>query len=383
MRIGINASFLRKPNTGIGQVTANFLKKMAEFPDAEFNLYLEEDNSLNLPKNFTKKIFLPIWKRDDLIRKIWWEKCSLPKKAKKDGCDVFITLYHCPTILSGNTKHIMLVHDIIPELFHEYLNNSRKKLYWNLTKKAIQKVDKIVAISSRTEKDLIQHLGIEPEKISVNYIDVDPIYKKEISDEHIEKVLKKYDLNRGYILNGGGLEVRKNTERLIRAYKILLDRNKNEHFVENLPPLVISGKLLSQLAPLVCDAEKLIKELNLTEHVKLLDFVPQEDLSALYKGSLFFIYPSLYEGFGLPVLEAMNQGVPVITSKNSSLPEVGGDAVLYCHPEDEKDIYMVMRNLILKKDLLDTLSERGKERAKRFSWDEFVKKLFNIIKELK
>ena len=117
--------------------------------------------------------------------------------------------------------------------------------------------------------------------------------------------------------------------------------------------------------------------------MKLLDFVEQKDLPALYKGSLFFIYPSLYEGFGLPVLEAMNQGVPVITSKNSSLPEVGGDSVLYCHPEDEKDMAMVMRNLLINKHLRDILSERGKERAKRFSWEKFVEKLFGIIENLK
>jgi glycosyltransferase involved in cell wall biosynthesis len=103
----------------------------------------------------------------------------------------------------------------------------------------------------------------------------------------------------------------------------------------------------------------------------------------LYKAAEFFVYPSLYEGFGLPVLEAMNQGVPVITSKLSSIPEVGGDAVLYCHPEDEKDIAMVMKNLLVNKHLRHVLSERGKERAKRFSWDKFGEKLFRIIENLK
>ncbi|MDO8529688.1 MAG: glycosyltransferase, partial [bacterium] len=215
MQIGINASFARKPNTGIGQVTINFLKKLIEnhesgIMDHEFVLYLEEDIDLKLPANpaslagkLKKQVFLPLWKRDDLIRKIWWEKYLLPKKVKKNGCDVFLSLYQCPTILPKEIKHIMIVHDIIPELFPEYLNNARKKRYWELTKKAIKKADKIVAVSSRTEKDLVQHLGIDPEKISVNYPDVDEIYKK-VGNADLRSLHKKYDLKPGYIYSGGG-----------------------------------------------------------------------------------------------------------------------------------------------------------------------------------
>ncbi len=384
MRIGINASFARKPNTGIGQVTINFLRKLIENHESrianhEFILYLEEDIDLKLPENFQKRIFLPFWKRDDLIRKIWWEKRLLPKKAKKDKCDVFLSLYQSPTILRKSIKHIMLVHDIIPKLFPEYINNSRKANYQRLIEKAIGKADRIISVSSRTEKDLVQYLGIDPAKISVSYVDVDPIYKREFLDKSVSKILDRHSLYRGYIYNGGGLEIRKNIEGLIRAYKALLDKNEIENFAEEVPNLVISGKLMPKLAPLVTDAEKLVKELNLTQKVKLLDFVPQEDLPALYKGSLFFIYPSFYEGFGLPVLEAMNQGVPTITSKNSSLPEVGGDAVLYCHPDDEKDLVMVMKNLIMNKNLRQALSERAKERSARFSWDGFINKIFGII----
>ena len=116
----------------------------------------------------------------------------------------------------------MIVHDIIPKLFPEYLNNSRKRLYWKLTEKAIKKADKIIAVSEHTKKDLVKHLNIAPEKISVNYIAVDEIYKKEIPEEKSHEVLKKYRLKSGYIYCGGGLEKRKNVERLLKAYKLLL-----------------------------------------------------------------------------------------------------------------------------------------------------------------
>ena len=185
MKIGINASFLRKQNTGIGQVSANFLKELVEFSSTklqiannkefEFVLYLEEDTDLGLlgdiafsKVKFQKKVFLPKhYKRDDLFRKIWWEKVLLPKKVNQDDCDVLLSLYQCPTSLNKNKKkikHIMIVHDIIPKLFPTYLNNWRKKAYQRLTEKAISKADKIIAVSHRTEKDLIQHLGIDAGK---------------------------------------------------------------------------------------------------------------------------------------------------------------------------------------------------------------------------
>lgn len=396
MRIGINASFLRKQNTGIGQVTVNFLKKLAELPASNllrrysdfhnqdneivFFVYLEEDVDLKLPDNFKKRIFLPKYKRDDLFRRILWEKYLLPKKIKEDGCDVLLSLYQSATILPKKTKHIMIVHDIIPKLFPQYLNNLRKKIYQRFVNKAIKKAGKIIAVSHRTEKDLIQYLKIDPKKITVSHIDVGNVFKQKVSDYESQRVMKKYDLEPGYIYNGGGLEIRKNVERILRAYRNISNKHARSGW---LPKLVISGKLMPELAPLVTDVEKLRETLYLHKQVVLLDYVPQEDLPALYKNASVFVYPSLYEGFGLPVLEAMNQGTPVITSKVSSLPEVGSDAVLYCDPHKTEDIEMVIKNLLNNNHLKAALSMKGRERATHFSWDRFVEKTMNIIRELK
>ncbi len=390
MKIGINASFLRKQNTGIGQVTANFLKKLAEFPisnfqfpnnkEVEFVLYLEEKTNLKLPKNFSQKVFLPRYKRDDLIRRVLWEKVMLPEMVRQDGCDVFLSMYQSATIFEGKMPHVMVAHDIIPKLLPQYLDNWRKKLYQIFVHGAIKQAGKIIAVSHRTEKDLVQHLGIDPQKIAVAYPDVDEIYKKEVSAAESAKVLKKYKLKPGYIYNGGGMDVRKNAESVLKAYKILYDKHGKAGW---LPELVISGKLMPQLAPLVTDAKKLVGELGLKKNVKLLDYVPQEDLPALYRNAVVFVYPSLYEGFGLPVLEAMNQGTPVITSKVSSLPEVGSDAVLYCDPKNTEDLEMVLKNLLNNKHLQAALSLKGKERASCFAWEKFVEKTMHIINELK
>ncbi|MEI7621013.1 MAG: glycosyltransferase family 1 protein [Candidatus Moraniibacteriota bacterium] len=395
MKIAINASFLRKQGTGLGQVTANFLQKLIELESikikagkvkkTEFVLYLEEDLELNLPKDaassavkFRKKVFLPPYKRDDLLRKIWWEKFLLPKKVAQDKCDVLLSLYQSTTVVSSKKiKHLMVVHDLIPKLFPTYLSNWRKKLYQNLVEKAIRKTDRIIAISHRTEKDLIKHLGIAPEKITVSYIDVDERYKTIAGRIDSRRVLQKYNLQAGYIYSGGGLEVRKNVESVLLAYKILLESHKQGR---KIPKLVISGKLLPQLAPLVTDVEKLIVELGLQNEVVVLDYVPQVDLPGLYRNALVFVYPSHYEGFGLPILEAMNQGTAVITAKTSSLPEVGSDSVLYCDPSDPADLAMVLKNVLCHPHLQAALSLKGKERAKHFAWEKFVMKVLNVIR---
>ena len=384
--LGINVSFLRKPETGIGQVTVNFLKKLAvsESENINFILYAEEDFSfgLNLSENFQKRFFLPrFYKRDDLLRRIIWEKFMLPKMVKKDKCDIFLSLYQSATILDGKIFHTMLVHDIIPKIFPVYLNNFRKIIYQKLVEKSIKSADKIVVISKRTEKDLIQFLNINPAKITVNYIGASEIYFKPISKEKNRQILEKYFLSSGYIFAGGGYEKRKNIEKLLYAYRFLLDKNKKIRFSAEIPPLVIYGKLLPEIFPLATDAEKIIKELNLTQEVKLIGKIPEEDLPALYVSAKMFVYPSLYEGFGLPVLEAMILGVPVIVSKKSSLPEVGGDSVIYCDPDDTQDIAMVMKNCLRNKDLRQEMSRRSAKRAKMFSMEKFCQKMLHVLLE--
>lgn len=381
MRIGINASFLRKPHTGIGQVTIHFLQKIAESSRVEFVLYLEEDVSqdISLPGHFRRQVFLPFWKRDDLIRTLLWERVLLPKKVARDGCDTFISLYQSATVMPESIRHIMVVHDIIPKLFPKYQNNIRKRFYWKNVERGIRHADKIYAVSSRTEKDLVQHLALPPSLISVNSIDVDPIFKRRVTDERSAEVMQKYHLSPGYLYHGGGFEVRKNAEGVLRAYRKLLDREKSDHLAPATPPLVLSGKLMPELAPLITDVESLVKKLDLTPYVRLLGYVPQRDLPALYANARLFLFPSHYEGFGLPVLEAMSVGTPVIAAKNSSLPEVGRDAILYCHSDDTDDIAASVRNVLSHRELREALGRRGKERSHFFSWNTFTDKIIRSV----
>ncbi len=380
MNIGINASFLRKPHTGIGQVTTHFLETLVareqnekSMKNHKFFIYTEEESGRNWPKNCTEKSFVPWYTRDDLFRKILWEKIYLPRMAHKDGCDVLISLYQSATVISyTNMKHVMIVHDVIPHVFAEYLNNIRKKIYWHYVEKGIYASHKIVTVSAYTQHDLEHLLHVRPQKMTTSHIAVDRLFTQEISQKEMDRVMRKYHLTEGtYIYTGGGLEVRKGVDRILRAYKLL----KTQH--PETPKLVVSGKLLPELVPLTIDVEKIVADLQLNDDVIVTGFVPQKDLPALYKGAKAFIYASLYEGFGLPVLESMTVGTPVITTRNTSLSEVCGGAVLYVEESDE-DVCRKMHTLLSDETMMAEMRASGKKRAADFSWDTFVADVFDV-----
>ena len=384
MRIGINASFLRKPGTGIGQVTVNFIQKLTESTinnqQSTFVLYTEEPIDMQLPDNFQVRSFLPFWKRDDLIRKVLWEK-SVARQAQRDGCDAFISLYQSSTVVSG-MRHVMVVHDVIPRIFPEYQGNMRQRFHWRLVERALSHTDVLVAVSASTKHDLVE-FGVPSERITVAYPDVSPLFRRDLSLEEENRVMATYGLVPGYLYHGGGLEVRKNTEGLLRAYRSLVEKETAGTLGTSvsLPPLVISGKIHAESNPLATPVRTLIRDLGLEKRVHLLDFVPEQDLPALYKNALFFVYPSLYEGFGLPILEALCMKTPVLTADNSSLTEVAGDAALYIDAENTDSLVSGMERLLSDAPLRQRLSDATTKEQARFEWSRFVEHVLDMAKD--
>lgn len=394
----------------MGQVSINFLRNLIkeeskggkkQLKAHQVFLYLEEDIDWELPKNFEKRVFLPgFYRRDDLIRKIIWEKFLLPRRVKMDNCQVFFSLYQSVTIFK-KIKHLMLVHDTIWKIFPEYLNNSRKKVYYWLVDRAIKKVDKIMTVSENSKQDIIKYFQITAEKIKVNYIDCSNIFKNpgKESAEQIRKVValkrrkmgekivakqRGIKLPQSYIFYVGGFDKRKNVARLIQAYGLLWQARKK--ITGKFPHLVIAGKFYPQLIPLITDLPKEIKKVQKKyalpeEMIKLIDYVEEEELPRLYRKAKLFCYPSLYEGFGLPPLQAQNMGCPVVASNSSSLKEIlKTGSVLKINPKSKKDIYQAMEKVLTNNELKDKLVEWGKINAQRFSWDSFTEIfLKNII----
>lgn len=372
MKIGINASFLRKPDTGIGQVTKGFIGEIINNSHGhEYFLYLEEDIDFKLPQKILKRVFLPkLWKRDDLLRKIYWEVFLLRRKVKSDRCDIFISLYQSPTIFPLTIKHKMLVHDMIWKVFPEYLNNWRKKLYATLCFQATKRADQIFTVSNWSKRDIHKYLKIDYDKIVVANPSVDKIYYDEADRTRDNRVLEKYDVYGRYIFYVGGFDPRKNITALLDAFGILRER-------EGLGDvkLVLGGEDKSKQNNMLLDLKKEIENRNLSQYVQLIGFISQKNLPAFYRQCELFVLPSLYEGFGLMALEAMASGTPTAVSKSSSLPEVCGDAVLYFNPYDKDEMAKVMHKILTNNRLKHRLSEKGRERAKKFKWVTFTEKI--------
>jgi glycosyltransferase involved in cell wall biosynthesis len=399
--VGVNGSFVRKPATGIGQVSWHFIKSLSKATNntndntSRFIIYVEEKIPIMLKKSINSnklefKIVKGWYKRDDLLRKILWEKFWLPKQIKKDKCQKFISPYQSATILSRKIKHLMIVHDIIPRIFPEYLNNWRKKIYYKTIDWAIERVSKILTISKFSQQEISKAYNIDLDKIKVNYIACDPIFQQEISSQKRTGILKKYKLSseRKYIFNFGGFDVRKNVGRTIEAYGKLMNKKIKQGAVPaELPRLVLGGKFYKHLVPLVTSVEEKIKEVckkyNLgTDLFQLIGFVKQTDLPALYQSAEVFIYPSLYEGFGLPVLEAMWSKTPVVTSSTTSIPEVISKQAGYL-VNDPTNIDEIKTQL--QKALEDTLNNKQQKidtafaESQKFSWKKFTEQIVSEI----
>ncbi|MBP7811480.1 MAG: glycosyltransferase family 4 protein [Candidatus Moranbacteria bacterium] len=385
MRIGINASFLRKPATGIGQVTLYFLEQLsvvfAAYPENQrpkVIFYTQEPCERVFNPDFQEKVFLPYWwTRDDILREWLWEK-QVAHEAERDKCDVFLNLFQTATVFdrSSPVRHVMIVHDIIPRLFPSYLARCSQRFHWRMIERGIQFADAIIAVSDSTKKDLFVYLGCEGDQVSLAYPGLSPVFERLPSDGEVALVLAKYGLKRGYIYHGGGLEIRKNAEGVLRAYA-LLRAEKKQHLI-SMPPLVISGKVHEKTNKLATDVVGLIAELELGDCVHLLGHVPETDLPSLYRAAKCFVFPSKYEGFGLPVLEALSMECPVITSANSSLPEVCGEAALLIDGMDISDLAVAMDRVLTEVALREMLSRQGKQQAAGFSYMKFTEQIMRI-----
>lgn len=371
--LGINGLFLRKPGTGIGQVTKHFLETLSKQEGDSFTCKVYVDEPF-LNSSFRQGVEVtyirPWWKRDDLVRKLLWEHIQLPKKALADNVTHFLSLYQAPTEFPRTVRHIMIVHDVIPEIFPVYLPRFRNHWVWKLTTRAICKASAIVAVSQSTKRDIQKYFGVPEERIQVGYPSIDATFWQENNALARDRVLEKHDLTSGYLYHGGGLEIRKNTESILTAYAAWC---ASENEKESIPPLVISGTIHSASNTLATPVKELIEKLNLQERVVLLGFVPEEDLPALYQEASLFLFPSLYEGFGMPVVEALSQGTAVLALKNSSLPEIGGEVVFWADEITKETL-----EKSYKRALQSTQEEQEirKTQARNFrSWESFVQKV--------
>ena len=374
-----------RQKTGIGWNAKKMIDELVQYPelDCTLNCFLMKDRErteaiLKVYREQGCKVHQSRW----MPARIYYHLERLlpvPYRwifGKSDGITQFFN-YTIPFGVSG--KCVTIIHDIAFLTYPETVAKRTRQWLGKNLKIYCQRADVILTVSEFSRQEIHHYLGIPLEKIHVVYNGVDPKqYHPDYSEDRIQEVKAKYNIPGAYILYLGTLEPRKNIETLIRAYQRLLTAGPSR-FGQNhsvFPKLVLAGKK----GWLYDSIFQLVKEFHLENQVIFTGYVDESDAAPLLCGARMFVFPSLYEGFGIPPLEAMACGTPVIVSDCASLPEVVGDAGLLVPPTDIEKLAESM-NRLLKDDQLHTaLREAGLKRAGQFTWKASAKKLVQIYR---
>lgn len=278
-----------------------------------------------------------------------------PKLARRDHLGLLHMTYMAPPILS--CPLVLSVHDVSYRLFPQYFSPRVRFLLALLVGPSVRHAARVIAISENTRRDIIRFYRADPERVVVTPLAASPDFKPQPPEE-IARVRQTYTLPTDYILAVGNKQPRKNLHRLIRAFAAL---------APDYPDLTLA--IAGQSGWQGTHIETEVTTLGLTNRVRFTGYVPESDLPALYSGATIFCYPSLYEGFGLPPLEAMSCGTPTITSNTSSLPEVVANAALTINPTSTTDLSNALRAFLQDPAKREEYTQRGIERAVHFSWE--------------
>ncbi len=303
-----------------------------------------------------------------------------------NGVDVFFNPHFFVAPVSDNCKKVITFHDLSFELYPEFFSRSKRiwqKILMNAKKEA-QKADQIIAVSNSTKQDLIDFYKIPEEKIKVIYSGIEQNLKKDISSEKILEVKKKYRLPDKFILYFGTIEPRKNLIGLIKAFEQLRESSANickssANVNTNNIKLVIAG----EKGWLYKDVFKAARQSPFAPEIIFTGFVNNSDKPYLYSLASLFVYPSFYEGFGFPPLEAMACKIPTITSKFSSLPETVGKAAIMIDPYDIDEFACAMNLALKDENLREKLKKQSIEQVKKFSWEKCAQETLEVLKSLK
>jgi len=372
--VGIDCSSVLDRKTGVGNYVHNLLLKLAEIDERNvYKLFFYSLRHLDRAKaaqyDFTYRETIMLRTPKPFLDFLWF-RLKFPSIEFFTGeVDIFHSDFYSPLVRKG--KSIITIYDMsffaYPELQTRTVQGWRNRVV-----ESCQRASKIITISNFSKSEILKYVDMPEEKIKVIYPGVD--FKKKVVNMDEDGVLRKYKLSKEYILFVGTIEPRKNLENLARAFKLLRENGT----YRNKYDLVIVGKLGWKYEAFF----KTLGDLNIGDGVKFLGYIPDNELSIVYRRALLFVYPSIYEGFGLPVLEAMANEVPVITSNSSSLYEIaGGGAALLINPHKYKEIYEAIEGVLRDSELRSRLIKEGKKQVQRFSWIKTAEETLEIYKE--
>ncbi|MCX2473700.1 glycosyltransferase family 1 protein [Pedobacter sp. MC2016-05] len=369
LRIGFDGKRAANNLTGLGNYSRSLIEALSkQFPENQYLVYSPKVKSSRQIDAFFEaeniKLKLPI------SGTFLWRSLNILKDLLRDKVQIFHGLSHEIPFAIQHTKikSIVTIHDLIFLRFPQYYKFIDRKLYEWKSRSACKRAHQIIAISEKTKADIIEFYGINPEKIEVIYQSCDDSFKTAFPQTTLDKIRTTYKLPQKYLLNVGTIENRKNLKLIVQALK-----DVNEEY-----KLVVIGKKTAYFK----EVEKEIKLLGLGNRIIFLKNIPFADLPGIYQMASVFVYPSFYEGFGIPIIEALYSGIPTIAAIGSCLEEAGGPDSIYVNPKDPEGLSAEITRVLSSSTLQNEMKEKGLEFVQKFNSPLVTQQLMNCYQKV-
>ncbi len=371
MRIGFDAKRAFYNNSGLGNYSRDTILSLYKYyPEHEYFLYTpNKRNPISfLPESKNLHVVKP--RGLNKLSQSYWRSINLGKQLHKDKLDIYHGLSNelPANIIQAEIKKVVSIHDLIFLRYPELYNSVDRDIYQQKFFEASLAADKIIAMSHQTKQDLISFFHTREDDIEVIHQGCNPIFYDKVPEQKRAETIKKYMLPDTYILSVGTLEKRKNTLKILEG----MTANKIEY------PLVFVGKP----TPYYKELYHYVQYHGMENMVYFLHDIPTSDLPSIYQAARVFIYPSIFEGFGIPILEAMNSGIPVITNKFGCFVEAGGDAAIYINPNYPEEIGKAVTDVLNDESKSREMVKKGFKHVEKFRQDKITAKLMDLYTSL-
>jgi glycosyltransferase involved in cell wall biosynthesis len=374
MKIAIDVRTILPNRSGVGNYVLHLIQNLRQVDSEPIYYLLAQKKNMSILGHLAREQnpFLTSFSHENHPLSDFWEHFILPLRLKQMGIHVF----HGPASLIPFRKDhcglIVTIHDLVAFLFPETIPRKYGAYMRYLLRQAVKKADKIIAVSHHTKEDLIRILKVSPEKIVVIYEASSPIFHPDDRKSVQSRLKQQYGISQKFIYHLGNIEPRKNLIVLLEAFTLVCRELGPEY------QLVVSG----QKGWLTGSLNRFFKNYSMRDQVFFTGYVPVDHIPLFMNGAELFVFPSLYEGFGLPVLEAMSCGTPVISSNRSSIPEIIGSAGVLVDPTNVRELADRIIELLRNPEERRRLSQLGIDRASQFSWTEAARQTLNVYRSV-
>jgi glycosyltransferase involved in cell wall biosynthesis len=372
MKIGFDAKRALGNSTGLGNYSRYIIEMLSEFyPDNEYVLFAPKRNGhprLQTIRSRSNVRFVYPAGIHRFFPSLWRSR-GVAQDIASNGINIFHGLSNELPVRTPGVKTVVTVHDLIFLRYPQFYKPIDRAIYRFKFRSACRSADRIVAVSECTKRDIVSFFHIPEEKIDVVYQGCNPVFSTVPDRETVKRIAVKYGLPPVYLLNVGSIESRKNLLLIVKALKRL--------------PAEIHLVAVGKSTPYRTEVEKYATRYGLSSRLHVFDNVPTGDLPALYRMASVFVYPSFFEGFGIPIIEALTSGTPVVAATGSCLEEAGGPHSLYVDPNDEVDLSAKIISILNDSNLAARMYEKGTEYVRRFSDAKLAAALMKVYTELR